>query len=294
MSTFGDRLKKIRKEKKLRQKDLAQVLGVAQTTVANYEKNMRFPDQHILNRMARDLNVSLDYLLAVKEEKNRSIPGVKDNKISLPLISQQYLDALLRQDKEGARKIIDQVVSYDVPMVDIYMNVLEPALIEVGRLWSSNDIGIAQEHFSSFVTQQIMAQINNSKPSLRTHQAVAVTVNGDFHEIGLKMVADLLESDGWEIYYLGINTPTQSIIEAIELTEADILILSVTLPYHMDAAQNLLKVIRSSKGCKKVKVLVGGQAFKKDPSLWKTIGADGYASNGKEAVGVANELVKKI
>jgi methanogenic corrinoid protein MtbC1 len=294
VDTFGQRLKKIRKEKKLRQKDLANALGLAQTTIANYEQNMRFPDHKKLNKIANHLSVSLDYLLG-REEKN-TISKVyieKKEVLSLSERSNYYLKALLQEDKDGAKKIIEEAVLYGNNITDIYLHVLEPALKEIGRRWSINDVSIAQEHFCSFVTQQIMSQIFTKSVTKKKCKAVAVAVSGELHEIGLKMVSDFFEMDGWDVYYLGSNTPTKSIIEAIEFTKADILIISATLSSYVDAVENLIKVIRLEKECEETKIIVGGQAFNKDKGLWEKVGADGYSVNAKEAIKIANRLVSK-
>ena len=59
ISNLGDRLKKIRKDKNLRQIDLASSLGLAQTTIANYEQGTRFPNEKTLSQIADFFNVSL-------------------------------------------------------------------------------------------------------------------------------------------------------------------------------------------------------------------------------------------
>jgi methanogenic corrinoid protein MtbC1 len=292
MSTFGHRLKKIRKERKLTQKDLAEVLGLAQTTIANYEKNIRFPEQKNLNKIANYFDVSLDYLLARKKE-NKKCEHLKSVKKDIPLdkLSEDYLRTLLSGDKDIAREIIEEALIMDIPIEQIYLYVIEPALKKLGNLWYLNKVSIPQEHFCSFVTQQIMSAMTIGNNPNKKHRAVAVTVSGDLHEIGLKMVADLLELDGWYVYYLGTNSPTQSIIEAIKYTKAEVLLISATLPIYIDTVSNLVKVIRLSKGCENIKILIGGQAFDDNPSLWKKIGADGYSTNAKEAVNIANKLV---
>ena len=60
---FGKNLNFLRKEKKLRQEDMAQQLGIARTTYAMYEQGNREPDYHTLKKLADFFNVSVDYLL---------------------------------------------------------------------------------------------------------------------------------------------------------------------------------------------------------------------------------------
>lgn len=60
---FGDRLKKLRAARKLRQEDIANILGIARTTYAMYEQNSREPDFDILQQLAEYYDVTVDYLL---------------------------------------------------------------------------------------------------------------------------------------------------------------------------------------------------------------------------------------
>ncbi|MCK8827703.1 helix-turn-helix transcriptional regulator [Natroniella acetigena] len=69
MADFKDRLKKLRKENKLYQKDLANRLNVGRTTIANYEQGSRFPDKNMLNNLADFFNVSVDYLLGRTDQR---------------------------------------------------------------------------------------------------------------------------------------------------------------------------------------------------------------------------------
>ncbi|MEA5008226.1 helix-turn-helix domain-containing protein [Clostridium tyrobutyricum] len=60
---FGDRLKKLRQSKHLKQNDLAKNLGIGRTTLSNYELNNRQPDFDTLEKIANYFNVSIDYLV---------------------------------------------------------------------------------------------------------------------------------------------------------------------------------------------------------------------------------------
>ncbi|MEG1135138.1 MAG: helix-turn-helix transcriptional regulator [Cellulosilyticaceae bacterium] len=61
---FGDRLKALRKERKMTQRDLADCLNISDRVVGYYESNERFPKgAHTLTSIANVFNVSLDYLL---------------------------------------------------------------------------------------------------------------------------------------------------------------------------------------------------------------------------------------
>lgn len=64
----GERIRKLRKEAGMTQRQLAQVLGVSPAAVGNYEQGTRIPGYDILNALARCFHVSAEYLIAEKEE----------------------------------------------------------------------------------------------------------------------------------------------------------------------------------------------------------------------------------
>lgn len=63
MDKFGDRLKKLRKEKKFTQVELGKMLKTSHATINRYEKNIHQPDIDTINKIANIFNVSTDYLL---------------------------------------------------------------------------------------------------------------------------------------------------------------------------------------------------------------------------------------
>ncbi|WP_256972541.1 helix-turn-helix domain-containing protein [Saccharibacillus sp. O23] len=63
MATFGSRLKLLRSEKRLTQKDFAKLMNISESAVGMYERDEREPSFKILNQIADYFGVSYDYLL---------------------------------------------------------------------------------------------------------------------------------------------------------------------------------------------------------------------------------------
>ena len=113
--------------------------------------------------------------------------------------------------KPPGRFVLDAVNS-GVPVRDIYLQVFQPAQYEIGRLWQTNRISVAQEHYCTAATQLIMSQLyplifSSPRNGLRM---VAACVQGDSHELGLRMVSDFFELEGWDTLFLGASTPAGS------------------------------------------------------------------------------------
>ncbi|WP_144452718.1 helix-turn-helix domain-containing protein [Bacillus subtilis] len=60
---FSTKIKKLREEKKMKQQEVADKLGIARTTYASYEQGKREPDHETLIKIADYYNVTIDFLL---------------------------------------------------------------------------------------------------------------------------------------------------------------------------------------------------------------------------------------
>lgn len=208
-------------------------------------------------------------------------------------LSRKFLDYLLQGNRKDASSLIMQEVANGVSIEDIYLQVFEPVLKEVGFLWQTNQISVAQEHFCTAATQLIMSMLypqifSNAKNGNRF---MAVAVGTELHELGIRMVADFMEIQGWETFYSGANTPQSSVLKTIEDFQPHVLGISATMSFHVDNVQQLIESIHQAFPENPPKLMVGGYPFIVDQELWQRIGADGFARNAKEAVTVATGLV---
>ena len=64
---FGRRLKELRQEKGLTQKELAEKLNLNSVTYLHYEKAQREPPLSVLADMAKFFDVSIDFLLGLSD-----------------------------------------------------------------------------------------------------------------------------------------------------------------------------------------------------------------------------------
>jgi methanogenic corrinoid protein MtbC1 len=120
---------------------------------------------------------------------------------------------------------------------------------------------------------------------------VATSIGGDLHEIGIRMVADFFEMDGWDTYFLGANTPTETILQTIENQKPDIVAISATITSHVSHVEALIKAIKDQQLDDPPRIIVGGYPFNVAPNLWQKIGADGFGINAEEAVKMSTNLV---
>jgi methanogenic corrinoid protein MtbC1 len=208
-------------------------------------------------------------------------------------LAKQYLDALLRGERHIASRLILDAVGAGASVKDLYLYVFQRSQYEIGRLWQMNQVSVAQEHYCTAATQLIMSQLYSrifaTEKNGRT--LVATCVGGDLHEIGVRMVSDFFEIEGWDTFYLGASVPLPSIIQTVLQRKADVIAISATITYNTRKVADVIAAIRATEAARGVKVLVGGYPFNVAPDLWRQLGADGCAGDAQEAIAVANLLV---
>ena len=222
------------------------------------------------------------------------IPSFLDPAQPLAELSNQYLSALLRYDRHSASALILAAVENKISIKEVYGHVFERCQYEIGRLWQLNVISVAQEHYCTASTQLIMSQlypyIFRSDRTLRG-TIVAACVSGELHEIGARMLCDLLEMEGWNTIYLGANVPTAGIVDVLRDNHSNILAVSASMTFHIPAVREVIAAVRLAIPA--TRILVGGYAFKIAPNLWRDVGAHYWAQDASEEISLIDELGDK-
>lgn len=261
--------------------------------------NIDFIEQAIDEILGSEYSsVTKEYFAAAKNKLNqdteKNLPQISDdNPLKKEVIA--YLDYLLEGKRRGATLLVTELIEKGVSVENIYQYIFQVSQYEIGRLWQCNKITVAHEHYCTAATQQIMSglyqYIFSTKRKGQT--LVACSVSAELHELGIRMVTDFFELDGWDTYYLGANMPDNQLIESLKEHKADVLALSVSFPIHVSKAASLVKKIRNDKDLNKLIIMVGGYAFLINPDLYIKVGADAFAKNAKQAIEKANELINQ-
>ena len=225
--------------------------------------------------------------------KEITIATYINTKNPLSELAAQYNKLLLNGKRNLATTLIMDSVDSGISVKEIYEYVFIPSQYEIGRLWQLNEISVAQEHYATAATQLIMSMLypkiftgNNNGKTL-----IATCVSGDLHEIGIRIVSDYFEMEGWNTFFLGSNTPHRSIIDMAKKEKADVIAISATISFNISEVRKIIELIRKDPELDEVKIMVGGYPFSIDKNLYKSIGADATANTANEAIQTINELI---
>jgi methanogenic corrinoid protein MtbC1 len=144
---------------------------------------------------------------------------------------------------------------------ELYENIIKKALYEIGELWETNKISVATEHLASSIVEAILNELYGQIISAErnTKKVIGACVENEFHQIGIKMITDVFEMNGWNAYIIGANTPTKELISFTNRVKPDILAISLSLYFNLPILENMLQKFRNE--FPDLTILVGGQAF---------------------------------
>lgn len=245
------------------------------------------------HEMMEEINIYLHAGIERLHHKTAAQDSYLEEEGELAGLAKAYIDALLQGERHRASQLILEAVKNGASIKAIYLDVFQRSQYEIGRLWMTNHISVAQEHYCTAATQLIMSQLYPYIFSTEKigRRLIATCIGGELHEIGMRMVTDFFEMDGWDTYYMGANTPTNTILQTLDERQPDILGISATMTFHIQAVEDLIARVREKNTEKPLKILVGGYPFLRNPELWQKVGADGFGANASEAIQISQCLL---
>jgi methanogenic corrinoid protein MtbC1 len=120
---------------------------------------------------------------------------------------------------------------------------------------------------------RLAARLDGGPP--RDRRALVACAEGELHSIGVRMVADFLEADGWDVLFVGALSPPVAVAELAAAQAVDVVALSAALPQRLP---EIARAVEALRALETVPVIaVGGQAFGGDADVAIRTGADIYA-----------------
>jgi methanogenic corrinoid protein MtbC1 len=169
--------------------------------------------------------------------------------------------------------------------LDLFDFVFTPALREIGFLWQTRSIDEAQEHFCAAFTQNILGILSaeHAGPGVPC-SAIGFCVEGEMHDVAIRMLSESLFMHGWDSNVYGANVPARNVAPLIQRREPNLVMISVTMTGNLRSAQRSIAAIRAANLKTKPRILVGGRPFQICPALVAKIGADGTAASASHLI----------
>lgn len=223
----------------------------------------------------------------VSKESYFDQPGVEK------IYCEKYLNGILTFEKEIAKRVLIEALAEFGSLLYIYKHILCPVQYEIGRLWQSGLASVAQEHFCTSVTRELMSYFfyreKMTEPNEKTF--LGMCVKDEHHSIGIKMVCDYFNLNGWKTILLDENNPHEDLVDIIISQNVNVIGISTAMPYNFHTVKKYIDIIKGAEMKNRPLILVGGLAFNCFPDVWRQINADGYTKSAEEAFALANRMI---
>ena len=209
--------------------------------------------------------------------------------VDFEAIISRYMDKLLQGDRLGCRQILGEALQTGTPANVIYTELFWPVMTMIDALYRNHRIDRITEHMATRINRILVDQLQSKLPRRESrHLSMIVACASDEpEELGAQMCADLFESDGWTVKFLGGGVPVDEIITLAGVTQPDIIFVYGTKPSGAPEIRRLIDTLHDIGSSPKTRVMLSGGVFNRAEGLWEEIGADLFAPTAAEALKTA-------
>lgn len=207
---------------------------------------------------------------------------------------EKLVDAIVRMREEEAENLAQEMLAQDFDPLEMLKG-CRSAVEKIGHKYEKGqyfmpELILAGEMLNK-ITQLVktkMAKTAVHKDNKYIGKVVIGTVEGDIHDIGKNIVAFMLDTNGFQVYDLGVDVPASKFVEAIKKHKPQIVALSALLTLAFDKMRSTIKTIEAAGLRDEVKIIIGGAPI--NDQIKEYTGADAWGQDAIEAV----SLVKKL
>ncbi len=258
---------------------LVESTGLKQPNVSNHLARLRTRQFVRASKVGRQVYYSLANreIEGLVRQVVAGQPPVAENPDLGPLV-EPYAEAAARGDSARCEEILVGALRRSPSLLQAYQDLLGAGMTTVGRWYREGRIDEAGEHLASEITQRLMARTAEHFGHRRRNDLVALLgcAPGAWHVIGLRMIGDYLQQQGWRSIYLGPNVPIPAFAATVAQNAPHLVLLACHAEDEVEATLGLLRAVAAlrSESAHPFLIGVGGAAVESDPGPFLRAGAD--------------------
>ena len=163
----------------------------------------------------------------------------------------------------------------------------------VGQRFSDGEYFIPDLVYSGeilkIIADMLKPKMTGAAETKHMGKVIIGTVAGDIHDIGKDIVTFCLDTNGFEVYDLGVDVSVDKFVDKIKETNTSVVGLSGFLTAAFDSMKETVEAIKAAGLRDKVKIMIGGGGGAMDERLRDYTGADDYGMDAMDAVKLAKK-----
>lgn len=199
---------------------------------------------------------------------------------------ERLFQALICGDRGLARQIINEAMSTGVSTEDLTNEIYWPVLDMIGTLYRNDQLTALAHHYATRLLRALVdqAQATYAQRQRRNKKIIMFSGPSEHDELAGHLVADMIEADGYDVYFAGGGIANDEILSEVGEQRPDILLMFASAPSDAPNIRQLIDTIRGINACPNMQIVVGGGVFNRAPGLAEEIGADLWATSPQELI----------
>lgn len=187
-----------------------------------------------------------------------------------PKLRRALTTKIENHDRTGALAAAEEALDGGSTTISDLYETLSELLIDVGSMWQKGAAEVWQEHLATGIVRTIVeslaARVEASAPVSSGSVVILAAPEEEYHDLGLRMLADRFTLAGWRAHFLGADLPVSEVISAVEVLSADALALSASTHFHRLSLRQYVDAVQMAHP--DVRIWVGGPAFAYEHDGW--------------------------
>ncbi|KDN19598.1 cobalamin B12-binding domain-containing protein [Amycolatopsis rifamycinica] len=189
--------------------------------------------------------------------------------------------AVTAGDEYAAADLVVRALGEGIDPESVLLDVIAAVQRRVGREWAANRLTVAQEHAATAINDRVIAGFGHllERPEPHLGRITVACVDGEWHAMPARLLAEVLRLRGFAVDYLGAQVPAPHLVTHLHRTGPDAVALSGSLATRLPAAHATITACQAAA----TPVIAGGAAFGPDGRYARLLGAEAWAPDARAA-----------
>lgn len=220
-------------------------------------------------RTDEGMNISHAVMLLSSVMEGMPAPASNDTARALEHMVDELVTSLTSFDSAGAERVVSEAFSLH-PFESVLLELVQPAMIEVGERWHRGEINVASEHFATeFVRRKLASLVTVFDNNASRETIVVGCAPDELHDLGVLFASLFLIRRGWHVVYLGPQVPLNDLLETVQRVKPALVCLSASTIETASLLQEVGKALHNR--FPQLRFGYGGRIFNHNPELCHTM-----------------------
>ena len=199
---------------------------------------------------------------------------------------ERFFTALISGERATARTVVQELLSSECKPEQVISDLFWPTLEQVQKLHRNDQLSDLAHHYATRLLRGLVDQLQvHLAQAPARHKKVLLTCGpNEPEELAGQLAADMLEADGYEVYFVGGGVANDEIVAQLGELNADVLCVFGAAASTVPFTRLLIDRLHDIGVCPKLQIVVGGGVFNRAEGLAEEIGADLWAATPQELV----------